>query len=105
MDERDFFIPLRKIDAAIRVRYQKEHGQVFRFLVQLEAYLDETWTPVSRYDNAHGFIHRDDLRPDSTELKSPPMTFDNNQAAVEYAIEDFRLNCRFYIERYRQWIH
>jgi hypothetical protein len=104
MDEREFFIPLHGIDAALRVRYEKEHGQVIRFVVQLEAYLNEIWTPIARYDNAHRFVHRDDLKPDGTQIKSPPMSFDDNQEALNYALDDFRLNSRLYIERYRQWL-
>lgn len=36
MVEREFFIPILN-NAALRVRYTKDRGQILRFVVQLEA--------------------------------------------------------------------
>jgi hypothetical protein len=102
MERREYFISLLD-DLSIRVSYSKDHGRILRFLVQLEAYIDEEWTPITRYDNAHHFVHRDDLRPDGTQIKTPPMSFANNAEALNYAVRDLRVNARFYIERYLQW--
>jgi len=89
--------------AALRVRYVKERGRILRFVVQLEVYLEDIWTPVTRYDNAHRFVHRDDIRPDGTQIKTPPMAFASNEDAFNFALRDLRVNYSFYIERYRQW--
>jgi hypothetical protein len=102
MGRREFFIHLSD-GAVLRVWYTKEHGHILRFLVQLEAYLDEEWTPISRYDNAHRFVHRDDLKPDGSQIKTPPMAFANNEEALNYAIYDLRVNHPLYIERFLQW--
>jgi hypothetical protein len=102
MDERQYFIPLPN-DAVLRVRYTKDRGHILRFVVQLEAYIENTWTPITRYDNAHHFVHRDDLKPDGTQLKTPPMAFADNEDAFNYVLRDLRLNHRLYIERYWQW--
>lgn len=102
MVEREFFIPLPG-NAVLRVRYRKDRGRILLFSVQLEAYIENTWMPITRYDTAHGFVHRDDLKPDGTQIKSPPMTFADNRDALNYAIRDLRLNSQFYIERYLQW--
>ncbi len=100
-DEREFFILLP--DAALRVRYLKDRGRILRFVVQLEALIDQVWTPVVRYDNAHHFVHRDDLKPDGTQIKTPPMAFANNEDAFNFALQDLRTNYRFYIDRYERW--
>lgn len=102
MNEREFFIPLGD-DAALRVKYLKDRGWILRFVVQLEAYVEGSWVPITRYDNAHRFVHRDDLRPDGTQVKTPPMAFANKTEAFDFALQDLRTNSRFYIERYLRW--
>ena len=102
MDEREYFVPLLG-DAVLRVRYQKDRGRILRFTVQLEAYLEDTWTPVTRYDTTHRFVHRDDLKPDGSQIKSPPMAFADYSDALNYVIRDLRLNYQLYIERYLRW--
>ncbi|HLF89489.1 MAG TPA: hypothetical protein VI451_11120 [Anaerolineales bacterium] len=87
MVEREFFISLPG-DAALRVRYVKERGLILRFLVQLEVYLENVWLLITRYDNAHHFVHRDDLKPDGTQLKTPPMAFVDNETAFNFALQD-----------------
>ena len=102
MNEREFFIILPD-GATIRVRLYKERGRILYFVVQLEAYLDDDWTPISRYDTAHGFVHRDDLRPEGGQIKSPLMSFRDYEEALNYAVTDLRSNSQFYLERYLQW--
>lgn len=102
MEQREFFVPLPD-EAALRVRYVKDRGRILRFTVQLEVYLEETWTPVTRYDNAHRFVHRDDMRPDGTQIKTPPMAFASNEDTFNFALRDLRVNFSLYVERYKQW--
>jgi len=102
MDEREYFVPLPG-DAMLRVRYQKDRGRILRFTVQLEAYIEDAWTPITRYDTTHRFVHRDDLKPDGSQIKSPPMAFADYGDALNYAIRDLRLNYQLYIERYLRW--
>ena len=102
MDEREYLIPLPG-DAMLRVRYQKDRGRILRFTVQLEIYMESAWVPITRYDTAHRFVHRDDLKPDGSQIKSPPMTFADYGDALNYAIRDLRLNYQLYIERYLRW--
>jgi hypothetical protein len=102
MDEREYNIFLPD-GASIRIWLRKHRGHVLRFTAQLEAYLGNDWAPISRYDNAHGFVHRDDLKPDGTQIKSPALSFDTNRDALKFAIADLRSNSQTYIERYLQW--
>lgn len=51
-------------DVQIRTRMTLDRrGNVRRFTVQLEHYLDR-WRPVVRYDNAHGEAHIDYINPE-----------------------------------------
>ena len=34
-----------------------ERGEVLNFVVQLECRFEEKWSPVMRFDTAHGFAH------------------------------------------------
>ncbi|MEZ4767886.1 MAG: hypothetical protein R2844_05605 [Caldilineales bacterium] len=102
MNECEFFIPLPD-DAALRVRYLKDRGRILRFVVQLEVLIERDWRPIVRYDNAHQFVHRDDLKPDGSQIKTPPMAFANNEDAFNFALQDLRTNSRFYIERFERW--
>ena len=103
MDQREFFISLPG-GAILRERFTKDLGHVLRFVVQLEAYIEEMWTPITRYDTAHGFVHRDDLKPDGSQIKTPPMTFAHYDDALNFAVRDLRSNYEIYIERYLRWI-
>lgn len=102
MEQREFHIPLPD-DSALRVRYIKDRGRILRFVVQLEVFLEGNWLPVTRYDNAHQFVHRDDMRPDGTQIKTPPMAFASNEDAFNFALRDLKVNYSFYLERYIQW--
>jgi len=102
MDEREFFIPLPDA-AALRIRYLKDRGRILRFTVQLETLINQDWTPIVRYDNAHQYVHRDDLKPGGSQIKTPPMTFADNEDAFNFALRDLRTNYRFYVQRYWQW--
>lgn len=61
------------------------------FTVQLEVVHGRIWQAVVRYDNAHGFCHRDTLHPDGTQDKTAVFVGDVN-ATFTYAIEDLRAN-------------
>lgn len=102
MAEREFFILLPE-DSALRVRYTKDRGRILRFVVQLEAYIENSWVPITRYDNAHRFVHRDDLKPDGSQIKTPAMAFANDEEALNFALQDLRMNSQFYVQRYVRW--
>jgi hypothetical protein len=43
----------------IRVRLTTAHGRLTQFAVQYETIIDGQLCPVVRFDNAHGYAHRD----------------------------------------------
>lgn len=78
---------------ALRVRFEIVNGQVQKFVVQLECRFgdDVEWTPVMRYDSAHGFAHCDRLHPYDESIKITTPTQDYNQA-LTFAMNDLADN-------------
>jgi hypothetical protein len=69
--------------------------------VQLEVLSEGSWVAAVRYDNAHGFCHRDVLHPDGRQDKVG-IVFGDVNSAFTYAIEDLRTNWQVYSDRYRR---
>lgn len=90
---------------ALRVHFDIEHGQVLKFVIQLESRFarQDNWNPVVRYDTAHGFAHCDRLHPYQSTLKTEMITQDYNEA-LTLAINDLITNWRFYRRRYEEWL-
>jgi hypothetical protein len=98
MARKEYF---RQIDERTRLRVfvLTERGQVRRFVVQLEVFHVNTWTPVCRYDTSHGFAHQDILQPDGTADKIRIVARDFNEA-LDMAFADLLTNWERYVERY-----
>lgn len=90
-------------DDRVRVHFTIERGKVRRFLIQLECQFGERWYPVARYDNAHGFAHRDLMRPRRSAEKTRLQTPDNNEA-LTFAQNDIRANWQIYRRRFEKWL-
>src|SRR5438045_724931 len=73
--------------------------QVLKFTVQLEILQDEHWHAVVRYDNAHGFCHRDTIHADGSQDKTAVFVGDVS-ATFTYAIDDRKANWSAYQARY-----
>lgn len=98
-------VEFRKIidkENALRVRFQLSNGIVTHFVVQLECLIDGEWTPVIRYDTAHGFAHMDKLHPSQPAEKIELETQDYNKA-LTVAMDDLSKNWMVYHKRYIRW--
>jgi hypothetical protein len=95
---KEFF---RDLDSRSRLRVVivTERGKVKRFTVQLETLIGEKWTPVARYDTAHGFAHLDLLHPQGAQDKVHVQEGDFNRA-LEIAFADLLANAESYISQY-----
>jgi hypothetical protein len=96
---RTWFVRVAPGEAHVRCSYLRSGRRVLRFTVQLEILREGVGVPVARYDNAHGFCHRDTLHPDGTQDKTPVFVGDVNDTFT-YAIEDFRANWRSQRDRF-----
>ena len=92
-------------DNALRVSFQIEHGKVLKFVVQLECRFDKTgrFSPVVRYDTAHGFAHCDRFHPYEKSRKVTMPTQDYDEA-LTFAMDDLVKEWRFYRRRFEVWL-
>ncbi len=82
-----------------RHEHTTEQGKVTRFVVQYETFVEGAWSPVIRYDTAHGFPHLDRIRPDGTVEKISLLTKDLGEA-LTFADQDIDENWERYKEAY-----
>jgi hypothetical protein len=88
----------------LRCGYRRHGKQILQFTVQLEARCGDAWQPVVRYDNAHGFSHRDTIHADGTQEKTPVFVGDLN-ATFTHAIDDLKANWSAYHARFLKEIN
>lgn len=69
------------------------------FSVQYEILYQGTWLPVVRYDTAHGYAHKDLIKPDGTQEKIFLGSADFNEA-LTLADKDIDENWARYRERF-----
>ena len=85
------------------VRRRHEHirigGRVISFVVQIELLAGNQWHQVVRYDTAHGFAHRDLMKPDG-KLEKTPLFLHTYSEALDFAEADLKANWPIYVERY-----
>ncbi len=96
--EREFIRWLNAKDRS-RQRLTTEKGQVKRFVVQYEAYIEGKWRAIVRYDTAHGYFHRDLIYPDGSTQKTklPAVSFAEAFTKSEL---DIKINWRRYRQNY-----
>jgi hypothetical protein len=82
-----------------RIRIRTSKGQVVDVVVQYESFINHKWTPIVRYDCAHGFFHRDELYPKGIKKKQV-ISITSLKDAVSYAEQDIKDRWEFYKERY-----
>lgn len=84
-------------------RYRHSHlrvkDKVVFFRVQIETFWQNEWYPIVRYDNAHGFAHRDLMNRKGDAVKTPLFNQDLNDA-LTFAENDLKTNWRYYKERF-----
>jgi hypothetical protein len=85
-------------DARLRVQHRLSHGRVVEFVIQLEVYAKERWTPTVRYDTAHRFAHRDFYHPSGRVTKTDLKM--SMEEALSFALQDLRDNWEAYRDRF-----
>lgn len=84
----------------LRVHFVIEHGQVETIvIIQYEAYIDGQWRAIVRFDEAHGFFHRDIMFPSGEQTKIAELTEDKGVALTQ-AIGDIKRHWRSYRKAY-----
>lgn len=70
-------------------------------VIQYEAEIAGRWIGVVRYDMAHGFLHRDIMRPDGTQEKSK-VTYRTLAEAVTESLNFIEAHWEFYRRIYEE---
>lgn len=100
MKEKEFFKYLdNEKNERIRMKIVIDRGNVTDIVVQYETFLGDQWTPVVRYDCAHGFFHRDILNP-TGEKEKQTIVIQELENALLYAEQDIKDRWKFYKQRY-----
>jgi hypothetical protein len=77
-----------ELEDRLRVTASKQRGEVIKFVVQYEAFINNEWRPIVRYDTSHGFAHKD-LIHYKGRVDKQPLHFPNFNVALTFAIQDF----------------
>ncbi|MCA9919326.1 MAG: hypothetical protein KC445_15310 [Anaerolineales bacterium] len=84
----------------LRIHFITKDGQVVTIVViQYEAYIDGKWEAIVRFDEAHGFFHRDIMIPSGGQKKTAQPAI-NKDLALKDAISHIKQFWRTYRETY-----
>lgn len=83
----------------LRVRLKIEKGELIDVVYQYETFINGNWMPIVRYDCAHGFFHRDILKPNGDKEKQE-IEIDNLKNASKYAEQDLKDRWEWYKDRF-----
>jgi hypothetical protein len=99
VSNRSWFVDLEPDVVRLRCAYRRRRKQIVQYTVQIEVFHVGQWQPVVRYDNAHGFCHRDTIHADGTQEKHPVYYGDANDTFTR-AIDELRGNWRDHCNRF-----
>ena len=97
--ERTWVIDLVPDEVRLRCSYRRRQHRIIKFTVQVEVFCEGAWQPAVRYDNAHGFCHRDTIHADGSQEKEPVYYGDANDTFTQ-AIEDLKANWEAHRNRF-----
>lgn len=100
MKEKEFELFLDKNEVErLRVRMKIENGELIDVVFQYESFIGNKWYPIVRYDCAHGFFHRDTMKPNGDKEKQV-IEIPNLKDAAKYAEQDLKDRWEWYRERF-----
>jgi hypothetical protein len=99
-DDREYLNELAD-GARLRARFRRDRGEITEFVVQLEAWFNEEWCAVIRYDSAHGQAHKDVLDRWGREIEKQWLPGTNNDALTA-GTADIKQNWKQYIAQFME---
>ena len=94
--EIEFLYPLsEEVEDRLRVSALRQEGEIIRFVVQYEAFFNGKWKAIVRYDNSHGFAHKDIVHSGG-EVDKQPLHFQDFNMAFTFAIQDLKNSWKWY---------
>lgn len=97
--QREWVQELLPDQARLRCRYTRRARRILQYAVQLEIRYRQAWQAVVRYDNAHGFCHRDDVHPDGSQDKTVIFAGDANDTFTR-AVTEIQANWETHRDRF-----
>jgi hypothetical protein len=102
MGDKEFLVYLSpECEDSLRHSHTMQRGRLVRFCIQYEAWVGDKWTPIVRYDTAHGRPHRDLLHPDGTQTKEEFRGY-SAEDVMMLGERDIKSNWRKYREAYEE---
>lgn len=99
---KEALIPI-KYDTRLRIRIFREKGKgIIGFTSQLEHFFRDIWRIVIRYDNKHGFVHKDIYSATGKQKRKEKIQVKNLKEAILFAAKDLRNNYENYIEKFER---
>lgn len=86
----------------LRVVFVIDTGIVTMFVVQLEAWHEERWKPIRRYDTAHGRPHVDVMDARGRQREKLWLDLPNNEA-LTLALSEIESNWEDYIAEFERY--
>lgn len=100
--EIEFTYPLsEELEDRLRVFALRQKRKIIRFVVQFEAWINNEWRSIVRYDTSHGFAHKDIIHYKGKEDKQP-LYFQDFNMAFTFAIQDLKINWKWYKVAYEK---
>ena len=100
MGDKEFFKSLDESGVVrLRFRISTTKGKVRCFVVQLESLIDGEWKTVVRYDNAHGFVHRDVMDAKGREKGKDILLLDVG-SSIAFAEQDLVDRWEWYVDSF-----
>lgn len=86
----------------LRFHVITKKGKVVDVVIQYETLLNGKWLALVRYDCAHGFFHRDVMRPDGKQEKMA-IAIEELEVALGYAEQDLKDKWEIYKQNYLKY--
>jgi hypothetical protein len=83
----------------MRVKLMIKKGKLIDIVFQYESLIIRKWTPIIRYDLAHGFFHRDVMKAGGEKEKTVIEIAGLSEASI-FAEQDIKDKWEFYKQRY-----
>ncbi len=103
MGDKQFIIWLSDLDYVL-VIIRSRKGRMMSYIIKYMASIDNVEYEIARFDSGHDYAHMDILKPDATKERVVRFSGIDKENAVEFAIENFKLNYDIYRERFIKWL-
>ncbi len=86
-------------DERLRVRLKIKDGELVDIVFQYESLTERKWVAIVRYDMAHGYFHRDVMKPNGEKEKTAIEITGLKEASV-FAEQDIKDKWEFYKNKF-----